>query len=359
MEQEVKGKIRLVRAMLAKCGYEGVVLRSQTNLAWLTGGRFFVNMASINGLGDIWIGPDKVELIINNIEAQRLWEEEEVEAVCDRLEVYPWYAEEERTRLIAKRVKGLRTADEQELAVKFMELRLKLTLGEQARYLELGRMAGEAVETVAREFLPGESEYQIAARISRASLERGMEPVVCLVGADERAVAYRHPLPTERKVKNYALLVLSARRWGLVASVTRAVHFGKVSAELAARQRAVNEVDATFFAASRPGTSLGDVFRKGQEAYASMGFPDEWEYHHQGGVTGYQSREIKAMAETTLMIESGYALAWNPTIQGTKAEDTILIDPDGIRIITATGNYPTEPVEVGGKIFHRPIILER
>ncbi|MHB1653280.1 MAG: M24 family metallopeptidase [Desulfitobacteriaceae bacterium] len=359
MQTEVIAKVRLVRSQLAKKGLEGVMINDQANLAWLTGGRFFVNLASVAGVGTLWIGPEKVELIANNVEGQRLWQEESAHDVCDDWVTYPWYDEGKRAQLMVERIKGLHTATDLDLAEEFLNLRLKLTPVEQERFLSFGRSVGEAVESAARDFLPGESEYQVAARLAQASLERGMEPLVCLVGGDDRARLHRHPLPTEQTIAKYAILVLSARKWGLVASATRSVYFGQIPQELAAKQRAVNEVDASFMVASRPGTSLGEVFKAGQAAYARQGFAEEWQLHHQGGLTGYQSREVKATPQTKRLIEVGHVLAWNPTLQGTKAEDTVLVRANGLQNLTATGNFPTETVEIAGQSFLRPVILER
>lgn len=359
MEPEVKRKIQLVRDMLASQGYDGVMVELQENLAWLTGGRFFINVAAQSGSGTIWIGPEQVELIASNIEGERLWREERAGAICDCLRLYPWHAEGERTKILASLSEGLKVTDDRRLAADFLQLRIRLSVEEQERYAVLGKLAGEAVGSVAKEFEPGETEYQVAARLARASMERGMEPIVCLVGADKRARAYRHPLPTNHVIHHYALLVLSARKWGLVASVSRAVHFGKIPPDLISKQQAVITVDAAFLAESRPGATLGEVFLAGTDAYARLGFPNEWEYHHQGGLTGYQSREIKATAHTPLVISTGHAIAWNPTIQGAKSEDTVLVTPNGLQIITSTGNFPSQRVKVGDLEFDRPLILER
>ncbi|KLU60687.1 metallopeptidase family M24 [Peptococcaceae bacterium CEB3] len=359
MSPETSAKVELIRSMIAEKGLEGIVVNEQVNLAWLTGGRFFVNSASTTGVGSIWIGLERTELIVNNIEGERLWQEEGAGDVCDAFQTYPWYEEEQRNRLIKERINGLTVSTDQSWSEEFLALRLNLTLREQQRYRELGRSAGEAVESAAREFVPGESEYQVAARLARAAMERGMEPIVCLVGGDERTKLRRHPLPTTHKIDKYALLVLSGRRWGLVASVSRAVYFGRIPAELTLKQQAVNQVDAAYLAASRPGATLGEVFRAGQEAYARLGYKGEWQYHHQGGLAGYQTREVKATAQTGRILAVGQALAWNPTLQGTKAEDTVLVGENGLEVLTATGLFPTEKIDISGQSFYRPLILER
>jgi Xaa-Pro aminopeptidase len=88
-------------------------------------------------------------------------------------------------------------------------------------------------------------------------------------------------------------------------------------------------------AATRPGATLGDVVTVARSAYAGAGFPDEWRDHHQGGSIGYQARERIALPGDTTVIEPGMAFAWNPSIAGAKAEDTILVTDGGARTVTA------------------------
>lgn len=359
MESEITAKIQLIRDLLDKKGYDGVILNSQANLSWLTGGRFFINWATESGAASFWIGPESIKLITNNIEAERLWQEEGAASTCDELVPYPWYDEGQKKSLLARYSQGLHMATDELLSTPLRNLRMKLTEGEQERYAALGRMSSDVIESVAEEFKQGESEYQVAGRMAKACLERGIEPIVCLVGADERVFTRRHPLPTEKTIENYAMLVLGARCGGLVASVSRAVYFGNVPSELAAKQRAVNKVEAAYWASSRPGVNLGEVFRAGMDAYTRTGFPNEWQFHHQGGPAGYQSREIKVTSETPEIIEVGQALAWNPTIQGTKAEDTVLVLPNGLKNITASRKFPMESIVVDGITFECPLILER
>ena len=359
MEAEMQTKIHLVRQMLSQKGYDGVLINSQANLAWLTGGRHFVNVASTDGVGAIFLGRERVEMLVNNIEGERLWQEEGGAKACDALTVYPWYEEELRAAFLEVRKHGLRVTTDNELRAEFLKLRLSLTAEEQERLRLLGRLTAEAVETAARAAQPGQSEYELAALLAKASYERGLEPLVCLVGADERALTRRHPLPTDKRVAHYALFVLSARRYGLVVSASRAVHFGKVPEELAQRQTAVNRVLGRMLAASRMGASLGSVFKEGVAAYSEVGLPDEWQAHHQGGLAGYQSREVRATASTDLVLESGMVLAWNPTIQGAKAEDTYLLTSEQLDNLTITGTWPRQRVEVLGQTFEVPWVLQR
>jgi hypothetical protein len=50
---------------------------------------------------------------------------------------------------------------------------------------------------------------------------------------------------------------------------------------------------------------------------------------HQGGVTAYENREVQARLDSTHQIAVGQAFAWNPSITGTKSEDTMLLTEHG------------------------------
>jgi antitoxin VapB len=93
--------------------------------------------------------------------------------------------------------------------------------------------------------------------------------------------------------------------------------------------------------ASRPGRTLGDAFAVLEETYARLGFPEEWRRHHQGGLTGYQGREVFAAPGEPTPIPESAAVAWNPSITGgAKSEDTALVSAQGVEVVTRTPDLP-------------------
>ena len=142
----------------------------------------------------------------------------------------------------------------------------------------------------------------------------------------------------------------------MVASVSRLVQFGKMTSEIVEKHEAAAYVDATLIGNSVPGTPLTDVFRKGCDAYAERGFRNEWHKHHQGGPTAYVEREIVVTPDTPskYRVETGMAIAWNPSITGTKSEDTILVTSRGPEILTATPGWPMIKIGIGKKVIQRP-----
>ncbi len=79
-EEEVKVKLQMVRTWLEAGGLEGIVLTSQANFAWLTGGaNNYVYVGDAAGEASLLVTPRRSYLLTNNIEAPRLREEEVVD----------------------------------------------------------------------------------------------------------------------------------------------------------------------------------------------------------------------------------------------------------------------------------------
>ena len=86
--------------------------------------------------------------------------------------------------------------------------------------------------------------------------------------------------------------------------------------------------------ATLPGRTLADAFEDCRRFYAEAGFQDEWKLHHQGGMTGYGSREVIATPQTPQAIQAGQAFAWNPSITAAKTEETFILTESGPEVIT-------------------------
>ena len=145
-------------------------------------------------------------------------------------------------------------------------------------------------------------------------------------------------------------------RFGLA----RLFHFGPIPPELAQKHEAVCRVDTAFIAATKVGTPYNKVFQAGLDQYKKEGFAKEWELHHQGGPTGYAGRDFFATADEKRVVLDKQAVAWNPSITGTKSEDTFIVDGATRHIVTAcTADWPTIKVTAGGETLARPAILVR
>lgn len=352
-----------IRAFLQESGHGGLLLGSPGNFAWATGGgRNHVSLSGDTGVGAVLVTPDRAYLLANNIELDRLAEEE-----CAGVELEPvgfsWWSGSlaaEAERLVpAGLVSDLPGCGKPLSTEEGIALRNPLLPEELERYRRLGEDVGVILTHAAFHCRPGLSERQLAGMIAGRCVDLGMDPLVTLAAVDGRIALRRHPLPTDRRLERCALLVLTARRHGLHVSASRTVHFGPVPEELTARHAACARVDAALIAATRPGARLGEVFQAGARAYAEAGFPDEWQHHHQGGPTGYAPRDLKVTADTSATVLEGQTYAWNPTIAGTKSEDTILVTAEGSEVLSLTPDLPVISVQAAGRSWERPGILRR
>ena len=154
----------------------------------------------------------------------------------------------------------------------------------------------------------------------------------------ERLSRYRHPIPTAKKIEKTVMVVACPREYGLTIAVTRLLHFGKtLPSELRRKHDAVCRIDAAFHAATAPGQRWCDILKIGQQVYRETGFADEWKLHHQGGPMGYEGRDYLATPGETRRVVENQAVGWNPSITGTKSEDTILSSGE---VLTEMKNWP-------------------
>ena len=252
---------------------------------------------------------------------------------------HPWYEDEVRAvrEVVGDASLGADFPLEDALDVSSDVTPLRYVLDPDAleRYQQVGVDTAEAVAEAARSLEPGMREYEAAANLAAACRRRGLFNSVLLAAADDRIARYRHPIPHGDTIKRRAMLVVSAERGGLYANVTRMVHFEEPDKELKQRLEACETILRRMREeATRPGRTLADAFADCRRFYAQEGFPEGWRDHHQGGLTGYASREIIATPGARDEIRTDQAFAWNPSITGAKAEDTFILDGSGPEVIT-------------------------
>ena len=359
---DAQKKLSLVRQLMAERQLGAILVNRVCNFAWLTdGANCYVNTATDFGAASLLVTGDGVYLLTNTIEAPRLEAEEPLADLAPEFCAAPWY---EANPSLAELTKGLKLGSDSpfagavDLTGEFINLRTQLTPAEGARFAELGGLCAQAMNAAIHRVKPGMTEYEIAALLGQETLGRGAWPIVNLIAVDDRIFKVRHPIPTHKKMQKYAMLVLCGRRQGLVASVTRLVHFGPLTDELKRKQEACATVDATFISRTRPGARLGEIFRAAADVYAAQGFAGEWQYHHQGGPASYEPRDFVATPNSDALVYEGQAFAWNPSIAGVKMEDTILAKSDGNQILTTIEGWPMLSVTVDGQVWQRPAILE-
>jgi Xaa-Pro dipeptidase len=265
-------------------------------------------------------------------------------------------------------------------------LRLALSAAEQADLRELGADTAAALESALAAWRPGERDTDIQARCAAYLEARGADAPVLIVGGDERAERYRHPMAAGLPVRRLAMAVAVARRGGLHAAATRFASAGPLDGAAAALRDRVLGIERRVLTAcwagpgdgadsgadgaggagaggaGAGGPTYGSVLAELDRAYADAGAPGGWAGHYQGGPVGFAQREFEiapgqASRWQDEPVRPGHAVAWNPSLQGgAKAEDTYLITAAGLERVTSTPGWPV--LAGAGAVPPRPAVLE-
>jgi len=341
----------------------GVLIKRNENVAWVTGGAVEVRVLTpgeTGGASLLVTADGRRYYFTTENEAPRL-HDEEFGALDFEPVIFPWYADD--TLAAAQKLAGGPLGSDTPGAgltqVNLAPLRAALSESEIARYRWLGAETAAATVESLHEVEPGLSENDLEAITAASLLRRGILPSVYLFAVDDRIYKYKHAVARGKRLKQYAMLNLCSRKWGLAVSITRFVHFGELPGELAARFKSAAQVNAALLGATRAGATSAELFRVAQTAYAAEGFPGEERFHHQGGPTGYGEREWVATPNGTEVVVNNQAFAWNPSIRGGKAEDTAILRDGMIEWLTATPELPVINASVNGKNYPAAGVLVR
>ena len=349
---EVSGKLAGIRAILVAHGLAGVRLRGVDWFSWVTGGASSVVILTNEiGVAEVLVTAAGAWVLTDVIERARIFGEElspEAQAALP-IHAVPWQTPAAFDEFVAAQTgKGVVASDrsrpgssERPLPAELVALKRRLGAPEIARYRELGAQAARAMTLALQDARPDWTEQRLAGRGAELLWERGIHPTLVLVAGERRAETVRHPLPTPALLGRKAMLVFCARRHGLYACFTRWVCFGTPLTEDRQRLETLAGIESRALAASKPGARLGQISGELARAYADAGCPEEIDRHHQGGTTGYLSREAVARPDSREELEDATALAWNPSLPGAKLEDTMLMQDGQFEILTHDPEWPT------------------
>ncbi|HSS20495.1 MAG TPA: M24 family metallopeptidase [Pyrinomonadaceae bacterium] len=368
---EINAKVDRLVEMLAAKNLGGALIGSQPNFSWLSaGGSNGIDLSRETGAGALFVRNDGKRFVLaNRIEIQRLLDEELIETDFEPVE-FGWEEEKASAAFFGLRTRRLLDDNsaigsdiysgpgvvplESELA----RCRYQLTESEIERLRALGSDASEAIVKLAHELQPGEPEQQVARRVADGLAVHNIRSIVTLVAADDRISKYRHPVPTSQRWQHAVMIVVGAQRGGLITSFTRIVHHGTIPDDLRRRTEAAAQVNAQLLAATKPGASGADLFKLAAQTYASEGFANEERLHHQGGATGYRTRDWVAHPASNERVQLHQAFAWNPSVTGTKVEETCIAFADGVEVITGNAGWPQVSTRVDGREYLSPDILQ-
>ena len=360
LSEEVSQKLELIRNALTEAEAQGLRLRGTDWFAWATaGGSSTVLLTAETGIAEVLVTAEDAWILTDEIEAQRLKDEE----IPGNFQHYanPWADAAARESFVQQATNGGKILSdrpiphvEKRLPASLQQHKRTLMPSELERYRQLGRQASEAMTEVLKAAKPDWTEYQLAGAGAEALWARGIHPALTLVAGERRLPLYRHATATGEEIGRQAMLVFCARRHGLYANLTRFVSFGTLSEQSVKLHSDVRQIEAEVLDFLKPGIALNAVYDTLAGVYQRHGYHNGIRQHHQGGTTGYLAREVVANPMTNDTLEENMAVAWNPSLPGAKIEDTFVLLKDGLENLTFDPNFPS--VEVAGRL--RPVPLE-
>ncbi|WP_263366445.1 M24 family metallopeptidase [Edaphobacter bradus] len=341
---------------------DGLIVSRHENIAWATAGVVEIRVAVTRETGPgslLFTRNGDTYYLTSNNEAPRLAKEEFADLGYQAL-IEPWYASnptESARRIVSE---GRLGGDDASLGlpvVSMKGLRSLLTEGEIARYRWLGENVADAVTNSLFLLHPGMSEATMQALVAQQLLAKRILPSVLLIAVDARIRNYRHAVARDGVLDRFGMLNICARRWGLVASITRYVHFGAMPAELEEKFEAAEAVNAALMDATREGATAGELFEVARERYTAQGYSGEEQMHHQGGAIGYWEREWIARPGGTEHVLNPQLMAWNPNLQGAKVEDTVVFRDGELEVLTSTPRLPVVETRCNGNVYRSAGVL--
>ncbi|MDF2614603.1 MAG: antitoxin VapB [Clostridia bacterium] len=364
MEQEIYMKYQRIYGFLERTGYEAVVIGRKDNFSWITfGGSNEVIWDTEYGFCILVITEEHKYCISYIMDGYRIMEEE-LQGQGYTYIPLKWY-ETSPTEKVKQMLKGKKIVSDIDLGIgtydvtQIYDLHYPLLDTEVNRLRILGKEIDEVLYKLAQEIIPGMTEIEVKRKLTAYTAARDMGLSVALVGSDERVKAYRHPIPTHKKIENYVLITPSVYKWGLHANIARAIIFGKADEDLQRRYNDACYMGAVCMSMCQAGIKHTDILDVQKQLYEKLGYQNEWEKHFQGAIIGYMISNASRTLDEQAVISDKQAYEWFITITGVKSAE-LGINIGSQREILSTGHsWPTYSIEVNNQCFQFPILLER
>ena len=197
------------------------------------------------------------------------------------------------------------------------------------RLKDLGKLIAQILEACVKLINTDVTETEICAEIHKALLSKSALPDLIFVAFDERIEKYRHCKPSDAKLKQVAMISITASYRGLYASASRLISLGQPLSKLVEDTRNANTIEVVAIEAVRSGANFNEIFSAMSKCYDELGNQDGWQEHHLGGSSGFRGRDTKvAPGASKLVIPPGQPFVFNPVFGMGKSEDTFIIPPD-------------------------------
>jgi Xaa-Pro dipeptidase len=359
---DIDAKMAKVAELLQEVGCEGLLLLDPANLAWLTSGAMMRGLTDATAEPAAYSNGEHRWIIASNVDSQRIFDEE-VDGLGFQLKEWPWHWG--RDQFLTDLCQNRKVACDRavngvvNVADQMRRLRRQMTAYEQACQLALGQTIAHALEATCRTMSQGESEREIAGHLSHRLLHRGVLPQNIGVAVDGRSRLYRRFGFTSATLEHYAVLSVTARKYGMYVTASRSVCFGDLPAEFRQDHNAVSRVSAGYLASTWPDAVPREILLTGRRIYLISGYEHEWQLAPQGHLTGRAAVEMSLTPLTKDLFQTGWSVTWNASAGAANSCDTFLITDEGPRLVTPTEYWPLKRILIQGAEFMRPDVLQR
>jgi Xaa-Pro aminopeptidase len=359
---DIDAKMARVSALLNEVGCEGLLLLDPANFSWLTSGAMSRGLVDSSSEPAAYCNGEHRWILASNVDSQRLFDEE-VDGLGFQLKEWPWHWG--REQFLADLCQNRKVACDRpcpgvvNVAEQMRQLRRRLTMYEQACQLAVGQTLAHALEATCRTLAVGESEREIAGHVSHRLIHRGVLPVHVGVAVDGRSRFYRRFGFTSTALERYAVLMVTARKYGMSVTASRSVCFGELPADFRQDHNAVCRVSASYLASTWPDAVPREILLAGRRIYLISGYEHEWQQAPQGFISGRASVEMPLTPQTEDLFQPGWSVTWTASAGAALSCDTFVITEQGPKIVTPTEVWPLKRIRIQGAEMVRADVLQR
>lgn len=359
---EFQIKEERIQAFMKAQGYDAIVIATQPNFAWISGGGNSRIVSEINmGEAVLVFTATKKICVALSMDAPRI-AAHELNGLGFEIVTIKWY-EGSRDEYVTDFIKGLKALSDYPLEgaicnpSEFYKLHFPLTKYEIERYRVLGREVEEILWDISQNIWPGMTGNEVKTLLICEYAKKEMTVPVIIIGIDEEISSWRHPLPHDKSIKETIMIVLIVTRGGLNVPITRMMQFGEVPEEMRKKFNDICTIAADTILSCKAGVKFADVSRRQKKLYEKLGYPEEWEKHFVGGVTGYVFSDGSLWNDEDAVMTDGMTFNWYTTITGVNLEDTMITTKDGFEYFTVNGIWPVIKVTTEKGTIEIPDIL--
>jgi Xaa-Pro aminopeptidase len=232
------------------------------------------------------------------------------------------------------------------------EVRAVKDAEEAARLREAVRITDEAFSHLLEWVRPGVTEREASWEIEKYMREHGAErlsfPTIFASGPNG---AMAHALAGERRISPGEPIVIDmgAVYEGYCADMTRTICLGEADERFWEIYRLVQKAQESAQAGMRAGLSGIEVDRMARQVIEDGGYGDQFGHGlgHAVGLAVHETPRLSPLSEDTLV--SGVTITVEPGIYipgwgGVRIEDIVLVQEDGVEILTQSTKDPIVPL---------------